>query len=303
MQSDTREAQRVFQCCSCGEQGYDGEDSSVPNPSELCPFHTSVGPHANRENYPRWSEGLKVGGATVTPIDPHLRGIRTDMSPEEAASLILDTDDRLEQGCLIWRIHQVTGMTLEKISDICGKGGNWGSVKSRLGRLVPQVLDMIRQGELQFGMSEFLGVAPEEYQETLAREIMQRDLTLAQARTWVPERLRRLQQGGKQTETGPEPEDTETDTDIAQAPSGAPEAEGTIRLILHSLGQADRLMSAVGDLTFRDLMNAFQTPEDLRAARSHLLTTAHRLDELERFLEHIRAARFPTMPGIRRSEE
>jgi len=299
-----------FQCFPCQDQEYDGEDSFISVPTDLCIFHGQHGPRAKREDIPRWREGLE--GATVTPIDPQLRQIRPGMKPEEISKLVLGIENALEQGLLIWRIHQVADATLLEISEYCGKSGPWAAMKARLGRLVPSVQEMIKKDELQVGMGKHLGLVPQMYQEIIAREMIKKKLTLNSAKKYIKERLRELQQSGPQ----PRPE-AKKPSDGASEAAGSREAlvrrdpepyrapvsileTDTLRLVLRSLGEADRLMSVVGELTFRDLMDAFQTPEDLRAARSQLLTTAHRLNELENFLEHIRRARFPTLPGIRR---
>lgn len=284
----------TFQCASCHEEGYDGPGSIVETPNDVCPFHEAHGEYAKREHFPSWHEDFEEAEAQITPIDPKLRRVKPEMEPEEISKIVFSTEDRLDQGILIHRIRQVTGRPFEEISECCGKSGSWAANRSRFGRLTPAVQKMVRDGKLTSGAAYHLGVVPKEHQEALAKEIVKNKFTISDAKRFVTRALSDIE--SFETDEG---EVSVSGEERREEPSVSVAEDGNLELILHSLGEADRLMNQVGQLSFRELMDAFQTPQDLRAARSLLLTAAHRLNELEHFIEHIRRARFPEVPGIR----
>lgn len=187
----------------------------------------------------RWRASQRAGLAEV-PVVVRVVDDRTVVAMALIENIQRENLNAIEEAVALQRLQQEFGLTHEQIADAVGKSRTTVTNIMRLLALAPEVRDHLEAGRLEMGHGRALLGLPPEQQVTVAREVLEKDLTVRETEAAV----RRMQAPARVAAPPPASENA----DIRRLERELSEIVGAAIAIEHKAGGKGRMVISYASL-------------------------------------------------------
>ncbi len=199
----------------------------------------------------RWRASQMAGLADIPAI---VRDVPDEVAVALALIENIQREDlnAIEEAVALQRLQQEFGLTHEQIAEAVGKSRVTVTNTMRLLGLVPEVRDHLEAGRLEMGHGRALLTLPPEQQLALARELLEKDLTVRETEALVRRMQAPARSKSPAAEAGP---------DIRRLERELSEITGAGIAIEHRTGGKGRLVISYSSLDQLDGLLLYFRPE------------------------------------------